>query len=95
MIGFGTKTNTAAEIIQCAINNKYAFIDTKDTNNSIRHFKKCTFAREDVFLCSKLMGECSPENHIPENVFSQCEKSLHAARLNYWDVYYIHHSFVP
>ena len=39
MLGFGTKTNTTRNIIQYAIDNGYYFIDTKDSNNSVKHIK--------------------------------------------------------
>ena len=55
MIGFGTKTNTSIEIIQNSIDNGYYFIDTKDSNESIKYFKNLFFDRKKIFFCSKLI----------------------------------------
>lgn len=97
MIGFGTKSDTKKESIQFAIDSGYKLIDTKDTNESLRHFKSTITPeqRNNIFLCSKLMGENSPENHRKENVKQCCNNSLLNAGIDYWDIYYIHtsHSF--
>lgn len=98
MIGFGTKSNTSQQVIQKAAEVGYRMFDTKDSNESIPFFKILPTIMEDRnrwILCSKLMGENSPENHHPENVISSCKASLERAGLEYWDIYYIHttHSF--
>lgn len=87
MIGFGTKSETSYDVIKFAIDNGYNFIDTKDSNFSVTHFKNID--RTNLFLCSKLMGE----DHM--GPIEACENSLINANLNYWDLYYIHttHSF--
>ena len=101
MIGFGTKTNTSKEIIQMAITNGYFFIDTKDSNENIRFFKDLNYDREKIFFCSKLMGETSPVNHKPENVYKECitpfnisnasfksDNSVFSKNLNVYNVIY-------
>lgn len=95
MIGFGTKDKTKKETIECALNLGYTLLDTKDSNKSIIYFKNINFDRSKYFLCSKLMGEYSPQNHDPKNVYTECIKSLELAGLDFWDLYYIHttHSF--
>lgn len=95
MIGFGTKDFTSADTIQRAIDAGYTFFDTKDSNRSISHFKTLQYDRTKVFLCSKLMGEGSPENHAPSAVRTCCLDSLERGGLEYWDLYFIHtaHSF--
>jgi diketogulonate reductase-like aldo/keto reductase len=93
MIGFGTKCNTEKDIIQEAINVGYTFIDLKDSNKSILHFNNLQFYREKLFICSKLVGESSPENHNPKNIYNNCLQTLKKAGLTYWDLYYIHTTF--
>ena len=39
------------------------------------------------------MGENSHENHNPNNVLSECKKSLKKGNLNYWDIYYMHTTY--
>ena len=91
MIGFGTKTDTLLHTIQYSIDCGYNLIDTKDSNESLKHFKKLCYNRDSVFLCSKLMSD----NHSVDSVIKACEKSLMISGLEYWDLYYIHvvHSF--
>ena len=95
MIGFGTKSDTSEKIINFAIKNGYSMIDTKDTNNSIKHFKNIKFDRNKVFICSKLVGEENGNNYNPDNILNICNNALAISGLDYWDLYYIHttHSF--
>ena len=93
MIGFGTKDNTPKDVISESIKCGYTLIDTKDSNKSIEHFKNIIFNRNNIMLCSKLMGENSYENHNPNNVILECKKSLEKGNLNYWDIYYIHTTY--
>lgn len=88
MIGFGTKSETSKNVINYAINAGYTFIDTKDSNHSLKYFNDID--RKNLFLCSKLMSY----DHR-ENISNAFEKSLNEANLNYWNLYYIHtfHSF--
>ena len=74
MIGFGTKSETAQSVIQQAINLGYTFIDSKDSNNSLKVLKSISFDRSSVFISSKLMGESCPDNHNPKNVRKECLK---------------------
>ena len=93
MIGFGTKSTTASNIIQCAIESGYTFIDSKDSNTSLSEFKNVAFDRKNLWICSKLMGESSPENHNPKNVHNSCLNALQKAGLSYWDIYYMHTTY--
>ena len=93
MIGYGTKTNTPLNSFQLAFKHGYKLIDLKDSNKSIKNLQKIKFNRNKIILCSKLMGENSPQNHNPKNVLSECLKSLKTSNLNYWDIYYIHTTY--
>ena len=93
MIGFGTKPDTPIEALQVAINSGYIMIDTKDSNSSLQHFKLLNMDRQKLFISSKLMGESSPTNHNPENVFKACANALEKSGLTYFDLYYIHTTY--
>lgn len=95
MIGFGTKPDTPKHIFEKALDIGYTLIDTKDTNDSIAHFKTMKKSRDKLFICSKLVGESDPENHRPRNIRRICNNALKQAGLTYWDLYYIHttHAF--
>lgn len=95
MLGFGTKNNTSIEILENAVKSGYKFIDFKDTNYSISHLNNINFKRDDIILCSKLVGEKDYENHNPKKIKKVFFKNLEKCGLTYWDIYYIHtfHSF--
>lgn len=65
MIGFGTKSGTTQSVLQNAIDVGYTFLDFKDSNSSLTHFKNISFERSSICISSKLMGENSPIIIIP------------------------------
>jgi len=97
MIGYGTKPNTKSIYIRYAIEKGYKMIDTKNSNKNISYFKEILkgINRENIIICSKLVGFKNPENHRPCNIKKKCLEMLKEAGLEYWDIYYIHttHSF--
>ena len=93
MIGLGTKEDTSKSGMQFALDNGYTFIDTKESNKSLLHFKRLSFNRSNLIISSKLVGESHPQHHNPKNVRAACVSLLQKTGLSYWDIYYIHTTY--